>query len=74
MSKYFDGFIAERQSRGIPVTPELLQVNRRLKEKDEAKRHWENRGFWCKIGLHNNLVGLGGSYPRTCVNCWRHLL
>lgn len=73
--KYFDGFIAQQQSRGIPVTKELLEVNQELKDKDEAKRRYANRDFWCRIGLHSRIQAwYGGGYPLTCIKCWRHLL
>ena len=75
MSKYFDGFIEQQRNRGIPVTPELLEVNRELKDKDEAKRRYANRDIWCKLGLHRRRQSwTGSSYWGTCTKCWRELL
>lgn len=64
MGKYFDGFIEQQDRRGIPVTKELLMINQALKVEDEAKRRYDSRGFWCRIGLH----------WRVCFRCYRHLL
>jgi hypothetical protein len=75
IGKYFDGFIARRQSGGLAITSELLQVNRELKDKDEAIVRYKNRNFWCRIGLHSRIQAwYGGGYPLTCIKCWRHLL
>jgi hypothetical protein len=75
MSKYFDGFIEQQRSRGVPVTPELLRVNKELKVKDEAKLRYANRDFWCRIGLHSwRQHWAGGFYPKSCDKCMRDLL
>lgn len=72
---HFDGFIDWQNSRGIPVSKELVGVNRELKDKDEAKNRYVNRDFWCRIGLHSRQQAwYGGGYHRTCIKCWRHLL
>lgn len=75
MSKNFDGFIEQQISSGETVTPELIAVNTRLKEKDMAQTMYAQRSYWCKIGLHKKVLSWdGGAYKMTCTKCWRHKL
>jgi hypothetical protein len=75
MSNYFDGFIEQQRNRNEPVSPELLEVNRELKNRYEAKRRYAARDWLCRLGLHDRLQSFwGGGFPGTCVKCWRHLL
>lgn len=75
MSNTLLDFADYRRSRGRKVTPELLEVGKRIEERKEAARRYANRDFWCRMGLHSRRQHwAGGGYPATCVKCWRERL
>lgn len=73
--KYFDEFILNRISRGEQVTPELIEVNKELKDKDRFKELYKKRPVLCRLGLHRRVQSVwGGGFPDTCRICWYHEL
>jgi hypothetical protein len=68
-------FAEHQRSLGRKISPELLQVGRRIEEQKEAKQRYANRDIWCRIGLHSRRRSwTGASYWGTCVKCWRDKL
>lgn len=68
-------FANYRRSTGHQVTPELIQVAAEIEERKEAKIKYDNRDFWCRMGLHSRIQAwYGGGCPKTCLKCWRERL